>query len=326
MLMNLRRHFHPADRTLLALLSLSVVVCIARLPIVGAPLWPLALSVFGLFAGIAISTIVLTRFEARHSVPYVRAVVTVATVCTLYTVLGRLGVVAMPYLADAALARADHWLLGFDPSLAIQPFQTPARVEFFSLFYAAFIPYIYLSLFLGCVGKPPLERDQYLTGWVFTYAISYLGYIFVPAHGPGVYEADQYRVALEGGFFYRLVMLGNEATGGMQGVFPSLHVGCSVYLCLSDLRKNLLRGLTYLPIVALIYVATIFLRYHYIVDLIAGTIIPIVCIVLGERVVNRWARSREAAGLRPLPGDELDALPVGTFPGAVGGAPVFSSY
>jgi hypothetical protein len=276
--------------------------------------------------GEVIATFVMTRWESRGWVPFVRAVVTVTVVFSLYTALGKLGVVAMPYLADAALSHADNWFLGFDPSLAIQPYQTPATIEFLSFCYASFIPYIYVSLFLGCIGKPPLERDQYLTGWIFTYAISYLGYIFVPGHGPVVFQADQYDVALSGGFFYRLVVLGNEATGGLQGVFPSLHVGCSVYLCVSDLRKNLLRGLTYLPLVVLIYVATIFLRYHYIVDLIAGTIIPIACIYLGEWVVNRWVQARRAAGLAALPGGDADVVPNRANDGTLGGAHLLPSH
>jgi hypothetical protein len=317
---------HPGDRTLLALLALSNLVCLIRWPAVGAPLTPIALALIGLFVGAVVVTSVLTRWQDRRWVPFVRAAVTVTVVFSLYTVLGKLGVIAMPYLADAALSSADNWLLGFDPSLALQPYQTPSRIEFLSLFYAAFIPYIYFSLFLGCIGKPQLERDQYLTGWIFTYAISYLGYIFLPAHGPGVFQADQYQVALHGGSFYRLVVLGNEATGGLQGVFPSLHVGCSVYLCVSDLRKNRLRGLTYLPLIVLIYVATIFLRYHYIVDLVAGTIIPVVCIALGERVVNHWALMRLAAGLPALPGGDGDAVPIGASYGAVGRPPFLPSH
>jgi hypothetical protein len=316
---------HPGDRTLLALLTLAVVVCMVRWPVVGATLMPIALAILGLWIGLAVATCVFTHWEQRRWVPYARAVVTVTVVFSLYTALGKLGVVAMPYLADAALSRADNWLFGFDPSLAIQPYQTPGRTEFLSFAYAAFIPYIYLSLFLGCLGKPALEREKYLTGWIFTYAISYLGYIFVPAHGPVVFQADQYDVALQGAFFYRLVVLGNEATGGLQGVFPSLHVGCSVYLCLSDLRTNRLRGMTYLPIVALIYVATVFLRYHYVVDLIAGTIIPVLCILWGEKVVQRWARARKAAGLAALPGSDEDAVPVAAGSGALGGAFVLPS-
>jgi hypothetical protein len=310
----------------LALLVLAIAVCLVRWPAVGSPLTPLAVCIIALFFGLLAAAVVLTIWENRRWVPFARAVVTVIVVFSLYTALGKLGVVAMPYLADATLSRADNWLFGFDPSLAIQPFQTPARVEALSLVYASFIPYIYLSLFLGCIGRPTLERDQYLTGWIFTYAISYLGYIFVPAHGPVVFQADQYQVALQGGFFYRVVVLGNEATGGLQGVFPSLHVGCSLYLCVYDLKTNLLRGLTYLPLVILIYVATIFLRYHYVVDLIAGTIIPIVCITLGQRVVSRWSRERLANGLAALPGGETDAVPSDSRHGPRHGASVFSPH
>jgi len=311
---------HPGDRILILLLALASLVCIIRWPVAGPPLTPIALAVFALFVSVIVSTIVLTGYENRRWVPYVRALVAVTVIFSCYTVLGKLGVVAMPYLADAGLSQIDNVMLGFDPSLAIQKYQTPARIEFLSFFYACFIPYIYASLFLGCIGKPTWERDQYLTGWILTYAISYLGYIFLPAHGPVVFQANEYDVALSGGFFYRLVVLGNEATGGLQGVFPSLHVGCSVYLCVSDLRTNFLRGLTYLPLVALIYVATIFLRYHYIIDLIAGTIIPIACIFLGATIINRWAQKRVAAGLPALPGGDADDLPIRATDGARGGA------
>ena len=193
---------------------------------------------------------------------------------------------------------------------------TPGRVEFFSFAYGAFIPYINITIALNCLGRPPPERDQFLTGWVFLYAISYLGYIFVPGHGPVVYHAGDYRVALEGGFFYDFVLRGVEASGGVQGVFPSLHVGGSLYLCLFELRHNRLRGLIYLPLVLAIYAATLVLRYHYVVDLIAGTTLVLVCLPLGRRAVNAWVQRRLAAGLPALPGGEADALPAHAALGA----------
>jgi PAP2 superfamily len=321
----LQQAVHPADRTVLALLALALVVALVRWPAVGAALTPLVVVQSVLLIGFLACAIALARWECGSWVVYARPVATVAVVFTLYTFLGKLGVVAMPYLADAALACADRTLFGFDPSLALQPLQTPGRVEFFSFIYSTFILYINLSLFLGCLGRRPLERDQFLTGWVFTYVISYLGYIFLPAHGPVVYEAGRYTVALHGGFFYDTVVRGNELTGGLQGAFPSLHVGGSVYLCLFDLRTNRLRGLTYLPIVLLIYGATLFLRYHYVVDLIAGTAIAVACNPLGERVFLAWARDRQAAGRPALPGGEGDDLSVLSAPGSSGAALVFPS-
>jgi len=322
----LRRAIHPADRTILALLVLAVVVALVRWPWVGADLAPLVLVQVVLLLGFLTCAAVLARWETRGWVPYVRAVATVAVIFTLYTTLGKLGVVALPYLADPGLSRADNALLGFDPSLALQRFQTPRSVEFFSFIYACFIPYINLSLFLGCLGRPPLERDQFLTGWVFTYAISYLGYIFLPAHGPVVYQAAQYTVPLEGGFFYHSVVQANEATGGLQGVFPSLHVGGSVYLCLFDLKTNRLRGLTYLPIVLLIYGATLWLRYHYVVDLIAGTAIAVACNSLGRQAFLSWARDRQDAGRPALPGGEGNDLSLLSSAGQHRPASVLSAH
>jgi membrane-associated phospholipid phosphatase len=302
------RAAHPADKAITALLILAAAVAVIRWPAVGPELTPYVLLQLGLLAAYAVAAWAMARWQEAAWVAWARPIVTVALILSLYTALGKLGVAAMPYQSDPWLSWLDNRLFGFDPSLAIQRFQTPGWVEFYSFIYGAFIPYIYLSLALGCLGRPPTERDQFLTGWALTYTISYVGYLFLPGHGPVVFQADQHEVALEGGLFYRIVVLGNEATGGLQGIFPSLHVGGSLYLCLFDMRRNRLRGMTYLPMVLLIYVATIFLRYHYVVDLIAGTVIAFACVPLGEAVFNRWLERRKAAGVAALPGREVDAV------------------
>ncbi len=294
----------PSDRTVLALLLLAAAIAATRLP-----LQSLSWTHLGLLLGFALCVILTVRHERSAWVQFARPALTVGVIFTCYTTLGWLGVDAFSFRADAALSAADTWLFGFDPSLAMEPYITWGRVELFSFAYGAFIPYINLTIALNCLGRPPLERDQFLTGWVFLYSISYLGYIFVPAHGPIVFHADDYRVALEGGFFYDFVLRGVEASGGLQGVFPSLHVGGSLYLCLFELRHNRLRGLIYLPLVLAIYAATLVLRYHYVVDLIAGTALALVCLPLGRNAVNAWVQRRQAAGLPPLPGGEADALP-----------------
>jgi hypothetical protein len=302
-------HSYPSDRILLGLLVLAVAVNAVALPAGVAGLRELLAVHVGLLVGFEACVLAMGRWEQARWVPWLRPAATVVVIFTLYTTLGKLGIAAMPYLADSTLSRIDTKMLGFNPTFALQRFQTPGVVEFFSFIYAAFIPYIYLSLFLGCLGRPPGERDTFLTGWVLTYAISYLGYIFIPARGPGAYHAGEYHVALSGGMFYDIVVRGTELSGGFQGVFPSLHVGGSVYLCLFDLKTNRLRGLTYLPIVLLIYGATLMLRYHYVIDLIVGTLLAAACVPLGRRVVLHWVRRREAAGLPALPGDETDGLP-----------------
>src|SRR5262249_52862837 len=155
----------------------------------------------GLLAGFALAAAWWTGYERAPVVQWLRPAMTVAVVFICYTTLGSLGMAAVPYRADTSPNHRDGILFGVDPSLFLQRYLTPGRVEFFSFIYACFIPYIYLSIILGCLGRPPLERDQFMTGWVFTYAISYLGYLFVPAQGPVSLHADDYQVPLQGGFF-----------------------------------------------------------------------------------------------------------------------------
>jgi hypothetical protein len=307
------------------ILALATAVAAVRLPFVGPPLVPLLIMHALLLAGFVLGVAIMVRQESAAWVQLARPALTVTIIFTLYSSLGRLGLVAMPYDADADLSRMDTWLFGFDPSLALESWLTPGRIEFFSFVYGAFIPYIYLTITLSCLGRPPLERDQFLTGWVFTYFISYLGYLFVPAHGPLWLHAADYQSTLSGGIFYDLVVQGVQATGGLQGVFPSLHVGGSLYLCLFELGSNRLRGLLYLPLVILIYLSTLVLRYHYVVDLIAGTLIAAGCLPLGRAVFLGWARKRQTAGLPALPGGEGDVLPAVPPAGAGDPAAVFSA-
>jgi len=302
--MSLRLRLHPGDFAVLAILALAVLVAAARLPARGVALHGLLALHAALLAGFAAFVAFAASHEQHRLVRILRPALIVSIVFTLYTSLGKLGVVAMPYMADATLSRLDTWLTGVNPALAIQPLQTPGAVEFFSFVYGSFIPYIYLSIILGCLGRPPLERDQFMAGLAFTYAISYVGYLFAPATGPIVFHARDFRVALADGRFHDLVTRGVESTGGLQGAFPSLHVGASVYLCCFDLGTNRLRGLTYLPLVALIYVATVFLRYHYVIDLAAGTVIAMACVHLGRLAVLGWACDRRTAGLPAVPGGE----------------------
>lgn len=206
--------------------------------------------------------------------PVLRALTTIGVMFTLYLTLATIPFEIIPWRGDAVLSRADEILFfGTNPSLWLEPYITYGRLEFFAFVYALFIPYIYLSIFLGLVGRPDRERNAFVTGLAVTYVLGFLGYLFVPAQGPVMYLADAFTAPLQGGTFHNMIVRSVDQCGGPHGAFPSLHVGVSSYLCFFDLRWNRLRGLTYVPLVALIIVATVVVRYHYVVDLVAGVLI-----------------------------------------------------
>ncbi|WP_431221863.1 phosphatase PAP2 family protein [Serratia sp. L9] len=63
-------------------------------------------------------------------------------------------------------------------------------------------------------------------------------------------------------------------------VFPSLHCGISLYILgYLLLQRHIGTSLLMLPVVAGLVLATLYLRYHYGIDLIAGALLA--CAVLG---------------------------------------------
>ena len=119
------------------------------------------------------------------------------------------------------------------------------------------------------------------------YGASFMGYLFVPARGPVVSMAGVFAGPLEGGAFHALILRSIELAGGPHGAFPSLHVGASCLAAIVDFRHgDRLRALIYVPLVLSICVATVALRYHYVVDIVAGAGLAYAAVSLAER----WVR------------------------------------
>jgi membrane-associated phospholipid phosphatase len=273
--------------------TLTLLVATAR----GAALHGQTFLHAGLFLGVLTVAWLLKRNPAWRMTPQVRGLVVIGTMFTLYTTLGTVAFEAIPWNADALLDRADRALFfGNSPSLVLAGNPAPTRVEFLSFFYSAFIPYLYLSIFLGLLGRPPAERDEFVTAFAVLYALAFLGYLFLPARGPVVELAAAFPASLQGGRFHALVLQAIETMGGPHGAFPSLHVGASFLVVWFDLRhRNLLRGLIYVPLVVMIALATIVLRYHWVVDLFAGVILALLANHISPVLLQRWRRPMESA-------------------------------
>lgn len=243
--------------------------------------WTLGRPVGG---GVALHAMVLTvvlgirvglpRLRSPETRSLVGGTAVVFAMFFLYMSLGHVAFTAIPWDGDEWVRAADRALfLGTEPVAHVAAWLAlrPWAVEPLAFFYGAFIPYIHLSIFLGLVARPTEVRSTFVLAFVLLYGASFMGYLFVPARGPIVSMTDVLTTPLGGGFFHGMVVSAIDASGGPHGAFPSLHVGASFLSALVDLRHgDALRGLIYLPLVVLICVATVALRYHYAVDVLAG--------------------------------------------------------
>jgi membrane-associated phospholipid phosphatase len=282
---------HPAELTTIGVLMV-VTVTLLLATMRGVPLTQATALHAGLLGGFVALAFGLARAPGARWTPMLRGLAVVATMFTLYNTLGHVAFDAIPWGADASLDAADRSLFfGHSPAFLFANDPAPRTVEFLSFFYGAFIPYLYISILLGLVGRPPAERDEFLTVFALLYAFSFLGYLFLPARGPIVQLAEHFVAPLQGSTFHGIVVGAIDRLGGPHGAFPSLHVGATFLVVWFDLRhRNVLRGLIYVPLLTLIAIATIVLRYHWVVDLLAGVLLALLSSWLAPRLLARWQR------------------------------------
>ncbi len=172
-------------------------------------------------------------------------------------------------LYDALLRSIDTRLIGENLSLRLESVSRALFTEPLSFCYMLFVPYLTLSMLGYFCGPLPLLKRFYL-GLFSIYGIGFLGYTFVPAAGPYIAMTSEFHGPLAGGLFTRLNAAMVSYGSNHVDVFPSLHCAISSYMLFFDrwYKRWRFRACA-APCVGL-WISTIYLRYHYFIDVIVG--------------------------------------------------------
>lgn len=207
-------------------------------------------------------------------------------------------------LWDGPLHQVDKQLLGFTPALWLVPWSDEVfLVEWFSFFY-----FSYFFLLAGIL-LPLLFRDrsQLREEWLFGAAViiicGHVTYTLIPGVGPYLY-LDQLP-PLRGGFWWRTVQHTVQGGGAIRDIFPSLHTAFPVFFALTafEQRREPMRPHPWGPLalVALNIVgATLFLRWHYAIDVFCGLLLAWGARRLAHVVVPRERAMRSRTQLPPV--------------------------
>lgn len=212
---------------------------------------------------------------------------------------------------DVEFARIDRELwFGREPATVLHDlFGTGIAAHFFSAVYFIWIALVPVSIAIALVfTRSTRAGSWYVTAVAFDWALGALFYILFPSVGP-VYNAQQrgmfdglpetYNTRLADSMWDdRVAVLGDRfASGTLQTIaaFPSLHVGIMVTICLVVSYIGLARWIriTAWVFLGLTVLATIYLGWHFFIDVLAGA-------ALGSFTV--WAAAMVTGnriGLRP---------------------------
>lgn len=170
---------------------------------------------------------------------------------------------------DAQLLAIDRLLLGDTPSVLLQHFANAWLTEIFSLCYIFFMPLLFFSLLRYFFQRRELLGEFY-AGLFTVYGLGFLGYLLVPAAGPWLAHADLFNVTLSGGPITELNRTMVVQGSNRVDVWPSLHCAVSAFILGFAWRHHRAEFNFLLLPVAGLWVSTLYLRYHYAIDILCG--------------------------------------------------------
>ncbi len=170
---------------------------------------------------------------------------------------------------DEVLTLVDEKIFGVTPAVPMQRMVSKLMTETMSGFYLSYLVYLHVAIVHA--GFMQVQDARRFAGWILSiYAISMPIYLLVPATGPGMALPDSFGVPLEGWLLTDINRAIVEPDGAIYDVFPSLHVLITCALLTYDFQHHRRRFWIMLVPSAGMFVSTLYLRYHYAIDLIAG--------------------------------------------------------
>ncbi|MEZ4265343.1 MAG: phosphatase PAP2 family protein [Myxococcota bacterium] len=208
----------------------------------------------------------------------------------------------VPYLnpieMEANLIRIDTRIFGVNPQEWMEQHYHPVLTEVLQVVYACFY------LIPIAVGVPLLmngrnkDAEVFWTAVGLAFYLSYLTYIIVPATSPYIFAETPegkylitYKEELQGLLLTDRIRASiHEMERIKHDCFPSGHTAVSLVVLLMAFRQQRKVFWVALPVVSALIFSTVYLRYHYVIDLVAGAVLAVAIVIGTPWLVERWNR------------------------------------
>jgi hypothetical protein len=198
---------------------------------------------------------------------------------------------------DAQLFALDRSMFGAEPAIAMDAIVNSLTTEWFAFFYYGYFFVLALHVIpLLLFAKHKKLVGEFALGMLTVFCFGHIGYMLVPGFGPYRAMADQFQNVLPSGMWLDLVRVTVASGGAQMDIFPSLHTAGPTFIAMFSFRHRDKAPFRYSwPLVAVfavnIITATMFLRWHYVIDVVAGLCLAVTALAISRRV-TRWELAR----------------------------------
>lgn len=253
--------------------------------------------------GVAILALVVVagRFPRAGVLRFARYWYPLPLYIFLFEELNALVHAIFPFWLDRYFIAFDHALTGVTPSVWLAQFASPALNDFMQFSYMTYFLYLVILPALLYAAK---ERRVFWEVMVSTAVAHYTVYfisVLMPVESPHFSLASVETVRLSGVFFTHLINWLESYALVRGAAFPSAHVAGSTVAILASWRYRRWLFWICLPFFLCMCVATVYGRYHYVADVLAGLATGVWGFYAGQWLMER----RGACPLRETDAREL---------------------
>lgn len=251
-----------------------------------------------LFLSITLGIIIFVSQAQSHRLHTLRRFYVIPFVYPMYLQTFHILPHVRTSLYDSSLAALDRSIFGVDPTAWLGRFAHPVLTEYLQWCYVAifFLPSIHAIVLYR--GKRFGEFEEFSRLMVFSFFVSYIAYFAFPAVGPRFTVHDFLSIDLElpgvwfAGVLREQVNVGGGIVPGTldpaaavnRDCMPSGHTMMTLVNILLSWRFRSGGRWFFTVIGCSLIVATIYLRYHYAVDVLVGIIFAFAMFPLEPRV------------------------------------------
>lgn len=205
---------------------------------------------------------------------------------------------------DDVLIAIDRFIFSADPTVELYKISNPFLTELLQIVYATFF---FLPVILGLefiLSNKVNELDYSAFVIVYGFILSFIGYLLVPAIGPRftLHSFELNNLEMPGlfitDFLREIVNSGESIPSGtlnpekivQRDVFPSGHTQMTLLVMFLSIKFKSRLKYFFLINGTLLIFATVYLRYHYVIDLIGGAVFMLFTIWTGKQIYSWWNR------------------------------------
>ncbi len=224
---------------------------------------------------------------------------------------------------DWILIKMDYIIFGEHPTYVLSKIANPILTEILQISYSTFY-FLPIILAYDFYRRGEIEKYRYVMSTVvYGFYLSYIGYLLVPAIGPrftlhdflkldeelpGLILTKPLRLIINTG---ESIPIGvpNPQDYAQRDAFPSGHTQLTLVVMYLSVALNSRTKYFLIPNGILLIFSTVYLRYHYVIDLIAGFLFAAFTLATAPYLFNQcetkfgikeWKKSKDSNHMFPL--------------------------